>query len=167
MRTQKLLTIGLVVGFLLLPMMTIAQDATPQASPVAMESAAFTGGATCGFGVSNEEWLATDPRVTGSCSLNITHEADTVPGGSNFVAIGEYTVNGPEGDWIGTWSLMAFYPTLGRNFILLEGTEAYEGWSVWAWANTPDDWRGEPFDLIGVIYEGSAPEFVWEEPTDG
>jgi hypothetical protein len=74
-------------------------------------------------------------------------------------------VNGPKGDWVGTWGLMAgdAFPTVSRNFALLEATEAYEGWAVWAWATTPDGRQGGAFDLEGVIYEGSAPSLQWSE----
>ena len=50
----------------------------------------------------------------------------------------------------------------------LAGTGAYEGWAMLAWAGTPDGWQdGDPFDLEGVIYEGSATQLEWsEEPLE-
>ena len=162
MRTLRFTLAGTVILALLggVGGAVLAQEESPGASPAAMAPVLFTGGATCGFGPA-EEWLADDPRVTGPCSMTIEQEGGDLPGG--FVAVGDYTVNGPEGDWVGTWSVMAFPPTLGRNFMVLEGTEAYEGWAVWAWATAPDGWEGEPFDLVGVIYEGSAPRLEWSE----
>ena len=134
------------------------------ASPVAeaMAPAVFTGGATCGFGPT-QEWLTSDPRVTGPCSIAITSwgSPDTVniPG-----AVGNYTVAGPEGDWTGAWMLLGIGPAVARNLMVLEGTEAYEGWVVLAWAGTPDSWQEpDPWDLQGVIYEGSAPSLQWPE----
>ncbi len=117
-----------------------------------MDEVVFTGEATCGVGPT-EEWLTSDPRVTGPCLITHIRWGSMIPG-----AVGDYTVNGPEGDWTGTWSLMSTSPTVARNLMVLEGTEAYEGWAVWAWAATPDGWQdGDPFDLEGVIYEGLAP----------
>jgi hypothetical protein len=139
-----------------------AQVETASPAPAAMAPAAFTGGATCGFGYP-EEWVTSDPRVTGPCSILVQTwgSPDTVdmPG-----AIGEYTVNGPEGDWTGGWMLLGIAPTVARNLMVLEGTEAYEGWVVLAWAGTPDDWQEPgPWDLQGVIYEGSAPSLQWSQ----
>ena len=138
-----------------------AQEESPGASPTAMASVVFTGGATCGVGYP-EEWLTSDPMVTGPCSIAVKSwgSPDTVdiPG-----AVGDYTVNGPEGDWTGTWALItASDGEVARNLMALEGTEAYEGWVVLAWAGTPDGWQdGDPFDLQGIIYEGSAPSLQW------
>jgi hypothetical protein len=142
-----------------------AQEESPGASPTAMASVVFTGGATCGVGYP-EEWLTSDPRVTGPCSItNISWGSPVtvnIPG-----AVGNYTVTGPEGDWTGTWALItASDGEVARNLMALEGTEAYEGWVVLAWAGTPDGWQdGDPFDLQGVIYEGSAPSLQWPEPS--
>ena len=138
----------------------------PSGSPVPTmptDEVVFTGGATCGVGYP-EEWLTSDPRVTGPCSIAVKSwgSPDTVdiPG-----AVGDYTVKGPEGDWTGTWMLIGICcDPPARNLMLLEGTGAYEGWSVVAWAGTPDGWQdGDPFDLQGIIYEGSAPSLQWPE----
>ena len=109
MRTLRFTLAGTVILALLggVGGAVLAQEESPGASPAAMAPVLFTGGATCGFGPA-EEWLADDPRVTGPCSMTIEQEGGDLPGG--FVAVGDYTVNGPEGDWVGTWSVMAFPP---------------------------------------------------------
>ena len=57
-------------------------------------------------------------------------------------------------------------PTVARNFVALEGTEAYEGWVVFAWVTTPEGWQGGSLELEGVIYQGSAPRLEWPEPVE-
>jgi hypothetical protein len=140
------------------------QESSPGASPAAMTPAVFTGTNSCGIGTG--KWLADDPRVTGSCSGVSTNArlVDRYPG--PLVGVGDYGVNGPDGDWIGTWAVMAGddLRTVFRGFIVLEGTEAYEGWAVWAWTSAPEGWQeGTPGDLEGVIYEGTAPRLEWVE----
>ena len=123
----------------------------------------FTGTATCGFG-SPEEWLTSDPMVTGPCSIDVQRSGGPIPG-----SVGSYTVKGPEGDWTGTWVLIGVCcDPPARNFMALEGTGAYEGWALLAWAGTPDGWQlPDPFELQGIIYEGSAPRLSWLEPWPG
>jgi hypothetical protein len=125
----------------------------------------FTGTATCGLD-DPEEWVTSDPRVSGPCSIAVKswggpHTVD-IPG-----AVGYYKVNGPEGDWTGTWMLIGVCcDPPARNFMALEGTGAYEGWAVLAWAGTPDGWQmPDPFDLQGIIYKGSAPSLQWPETS--
>jgi hypothetical protein len=126
----------------------------------------FTGTATCGVD-DPEEWLTSAPMVTGPCSITPTHFGGWLEEGQQISipgAVGDYTVNGPEGDWTGTWLLIGICcDPPARNFMALEGTGAYEGWAVLAWAGTPEGWQGEPFDLQGIIYEGSTPRLEWSE----
>jgi hypothetical protein len=138
----------------------------PSESPVPTmptDEVVFTGEASCGVG-SPEEWVTSDPRVTGPCLIT-----PTIWGGPTTIdipgAVGDYVVHGPEGDWIGTWMLIGVCcDPPARNFMALEGTGAYEGWAVLAWAGTPDGWQmPAPFDLQGIIYKGSAPSLQWSE----
>jgi hypothetical protein len=133
------------------------QEEAPATGPVV-----FTGTTTCGV-TDPQEWATSDPRVTGPCAL-----VPTTWGGPDTInipgAVGRYTVNGPDGDWTGSWLLIHEYPMVARNLMVLEGTGAYEGWAVLAWAGTPDGWQEpDPFDLQGIIYEGSAPTLQWPE----
>ena len=85
-----------------------------------------------------------------------------------FVGSGTLTLDGPDGDWVGPWAVMAGheFPTVSRIIATLEGTDAYEGWAVVAWVMTPEGWYdGKPQAVEGVIYEGSAPRLAWPEPA--
>jgi hypothetical protein len=150
-----------IVVCLALAMPALAQEESGGGSPAAMSPAVFTGEAT--YGIDTGRWLASDPRVTGTRSGDSDARlVDRYPG--PLVGVGHYTVNGPDGDWVGTWAVMAGddLPSVARAFVVLEGTQAYEGWAVWAWADTPEGWQeGGPMDLEGVIYQGSAPSIQW------
>ena len=144
---------------------TAAADGTAS-DAMATGPVVFAGTATCGV-TDTEEWAASDPRVTGPCSIAPAHFGGWLEEGQQISipgAVGDYAVNGPEGDWTGTWLLIHEYPIVARNFMALDGTGTYEGSAVLAWAGTPDGWQeGDPFDLEGIIYEGSTPSLHWPE----
>jgi hypothetical protein len=113
-----------------------------------------------------------DPRVSGYHTETWDHEVGN-PSGSvgagqgGFLSWGTLTLHGPDGDWVGPWTVMAGndFPTVSRIIMTLEGTEAYEGLAAVLWETTPKGWDGvSPQEVEGVIYEGSAPRLEWPAP---
>jgi len=144
-------------------MPVVGQEASQgPATTMPTDEVVFTGTATCGFG-DPEEWLTSEPMLTGPCSMTPGGPIPAVvPGG-----VGNYTVYGPDGNWTGAFILIGpCCDPPARNFMALEGTGAYDGWSVLAWAGTPEGWQMSdpvPWDLQGIIYKGSAPGLQWPE----
>ena len=113
---------------------------------------------------------ASDPRVSGTstegdmwdaCFLMGPNDPPFYPSGCIYW--GEYGIDGPDGRWVGTWTGVDD-PALGKAsyLILLEGTDAYEGWSFVAhWL---DPFTGAPLTFSGLIYEGPLPP--WEPPAE-
>ena len=94
-----------------------------------------------------------DPRVSGQGSGNWIADL-----GSIFW--GEWTINGPEGDWVGPW-IGQWNEGLGKYLLVfsLEGTDTYEGW---AFVGTYLDAGGDPQASVeGRVYLGDAPRMEW------
>jgi hypothetical protein len=128
-----------------------------------MVPATVTGEEEC-FSAGHCEMRLSDPRVSGRNEPRRLGEVD-VPNG--FVAWGTATIRGPDGDWTGPWAVMAGsdFSKTSQMIKILEGTEAYEGWTFVVWVTTPPGWqRGQPTEVEGVIYRGSAPQLESPEP---
>jgi hypothetical protein len=149
----------------------LAQESSSSARPVASPIP----GTTVPVVFSGEEWPTTqkveasDPRVSGNFTMTDDQEV-LIPDGSvgagqgGFVAWGTYTLDGPDGDWVGPWTQMAGwdFPSVSRVLATLEGTEAYEGLAAVLWITLPAGWDGQgPGTVEGVIYEGPAPRLEW------
>jgi len=113
---------------------------------------------------SGGQFRLSDPRVSG---YHTETWAGNVGLTNGFVAWGILTLRGPDGDWVGPWTVMAGYDftRLSRLYHTLEGTEAYEGLAFVLYETTPEGWdETSPQTFEGVIYEGSAPRLEWPEP---
>jgi len=113
---------------------------------------------------------ASDPRVSGFATVGDFWDACYLMGPddppfypSGCIYWGRYRINGPEGSWEGTWSGVDD-ENLGQAsmLLLLEGTDAYDGWSFVA--HLLDPFTGEPPTFSGLIYEGPLPP--WEPPAE-
>ena len=168
MRTLRLSLVGTVIVMLLGGSggMVLAQEASP--APGTTVPVVFSG----------EEWPrtqkleASDPRVSGRFTQTEDNLVD-IPDGAvgagqgGGVWWGTYTLQGPDGDWVGPWVQLAGYdfPSVSRVLATLEGTQAYEGLAALLWITLPAGWDGQgPGTVEGVIYEGSAPRLEWPEP---
>lgn len=113
---------------------------------------------------------ASDPRVSGPSSEGDMWDACFLMGPddppfypSGCIYWGDYGIEGPDGDWVGTWTGVDDVGLGQASYlILLEGTGAYEGWSfVGHWL---DPFTGAPLTFSGLIYEGPLPP--WEPPAE-
>lgn len=113
---------------------------------------------------------ASDPRVSGPATVGEFWDACYLMGPddppfypSGCIYWGTYRLDGPDGSWEGTWSGVDD-EDLGMAIfqLLLEGTDAYEGWSFVA--NWHAGFTGEPAPWSGLIYEGPLPP--WEPPVE-
>ena len=114
-------------------------------------------------------FTASDPRVSGTGTVTDFWDACYLMGPddppfypSGCIYWGTYRIDGPDGSWAGTWSGVDD-ADLGQASIqlLMEGTDAYDGWSFVA--HMQDPFTGDPVTFSGLIYEGPLPP--WEPPT--
>ena len=111
---------------------------------------------------------ASDPRISGPSTVSPMWDACFLMGPddppvypSGCIYWGEYGIEGPDGDWVGTWTGVDNVELGGASLLIhAEGTDAYEGWSlVGHWL---EPFTGEPLAFAGLIYEGRLPP--WESP---
>jgi hypothetical protein len=138
-----------------------AQSPDASAVPASPGPAQVTGQEVCGGGTVCDEQLS-DPRVTGKGIVDM--DVQCPAGDTGCVAQGTFTLEGPDGDWVGPF-VGTFEATTAKAAFLVttEGTDAYEGWSFVAVFLDP--LNGEPASVSGVIYEGSAPRMEWPTPA--
>ena len=109
-----------------------------------------TGHEECGDGYCEEK--LSDPRVSGTAQIELGGTV-TTPGG--HARWGTVTLTGPDGQWIGPYVGHQIRQTTIEILGVLEGTEAHEGWTfIVEWSGP----IGSPFEVKGLIYEGSAPQ---------
>ena len=111
-------------------------------------------------------WTASDPRVSGTGTVVDSWEACYLMGAfypTGCIYWGTQRIDGPDGSWEGTWSGVDD-EVLGRStyLLLMEGTDAYAGWSFVAQVLGPG--TGDPNTFSGLIYEGPLPP--WEPPAE-
>ena len=115
-------------------------------------------------------FTASDPRVSGTATLDDFWDACYLMGPddppfypSGCIYWGTQRIDGPDGSWEGTWSGVDDEDLgLASLLLLMEGTDAYEGWSFVA--HVLESGTGEPVTFSGLIYEGPLPP--WELPTE-
>jgi hypothetical protein len=135
------------------------------------EWAAVTGSSACGLGTPGVETdgppysltnqimrctdSSTDPRVSGPSTVVINVEGWDTREGNNAVAWFDYTIEGPEGDWVGhTYGL---YDDEGLLHLVgvLAGNGAYEGLTFTVAGTVPAGRSTLTYD--GLIQPGSPP----------
>ena len=96
-----------------------------------------------------------DPRLSGWSDIVLN--ADCYAAGSDCVRWGTERIPGPDGDWVGSYLGVGFTGDAGGargNMVVLEGTGAYEGWTI-VWY--VDMAGGEEWVIDGLIYQGPPP----------
>ena len=102
----------------------------------------------------NCRYDAADPRFSGWS--DIVNNADCFSAdNSNCVRWGTERIPGPDGDWVGTFRGVGF-TSARNNFEVLEGTGAYEGWTI-VWYMDMAALGGEEWVIDGLIFHGPPP----------
>jgi len=99
-----------------------------------------------------------DPRFSGWSDIVLNSDC-YLADNSQCVRWGTERIPGPDGDWVGTYRGGGFGGEAGGarfNFEVLEGTGAYEGWTI-VWYMDMAAHGGEQWVIDGIIYRGPPP----------
>jgi hypothetical protein len=107
-----------------------------------------------GFG-RNCRYDAADPRFSGWSHIVLSSDCYSA-NNANCIRWGTERIPGPDGDWIGTFQGVGFLGSVRCNMEVLEGTGAYEGWTV-VWYMNMAALGGEEWVIDGIIYQGPPP----------